>query len=151
MSPACRKGSAGHPRGRRWLTEWAALAPSSSKNTCPPLRNLKMHLRFLFPAVAPRILLVTKSAAFFNFSVGLRMFFFRRRMPRFRLHFLQSAGACEYQASIIAEASLPPAESSPLAGSPKLLVQIFPPPARHGDILSATQKGLSRHTLMRIA
>ena len=141
MSPACRKG-------RRWLTEWAALAPSSSKNTCPPLRNLKMHLRFLFPSVAPRILLVTKSAAFFDFSVGLRMFFSRRWMPRCRL---QSAGACSYQASIIAEASLPPAESSPLAGSPKLLVQIFPPPARHGDILSATQKGLSCHTPMRIA
>ncbi|MEE3457046.1 MAG: hypothetical protein VZQ82_03305, partial [Lachnospiraceae bacterium] len=35
----------------------------------------KMHLHFLFPSVALRILLVTKSAAFSDFSVGLRMFF----------------------------------------------------------------------------
>jgi hypothetical protein len=41
-----------------------AQASSSSKNSCPALRNRKMHLHFLFPQVALRILLVTKSAAF---------------------------------------------------------------------------------------
>jgi len=35
-------------------------------------------MRFLLPSVALRILLVTKSTAFFDFSVGLRMFFSRR-------------------------------------------------------------------------
>ena len=44
------------------------------------LAKSKTHLCFLFPQVALRILLVTKSTAFFDFSVGLRMFFSRRWM-----------------------------------------------------------------------
>ena len=54
-------------RGTGRQGERAAGASSSSKNTRPPLRNRKMHLRFLFPSVALRILLVTKTRSIFRF------------------------------------------------------------------------------------
>ena len=84
LNSACRGGvqpsGAAEPASRaeiRTNRGGASLLPGTiivEKLSSYPAKS-KMHLHFLFPSVALRILLVTKSAAFSDFSVGLRMFF----------------------------------------------------------------------------